>query len=47
MKYDLNELFENPPPFNEPLLKFDNIYDYQKDYENPVFLSTGMLSISK
>jgi hypothetical protein len=26
LKYDLNDLFENPPAFNEPLLKYDNIY---------------------
>lgn len=47
MKYNLNELFENTPAFNEPLPKFDNIYDYEKDYENPNALSSGMLSLTK
>ena len=32
LKYDLDALFENTPAFNEPLPKFDNIYDYEKDY---------------
>ena len=47
LKYDLNDLFENPPAFNEPLLKYDNVYEYEKDYENPIALSTGLISLSK